>query len=531
MHRVDVLEINGYPDDHPLFIDCDTKRAWTFAQIKAASVAFGQGLKHALGWAKGDVLALYAPNDVDTPVVNLGLHWAGGVATPANPTYTVGELARQLADSGARALVTCKAMLGPARQAAEQVGLPLRSILLLGDARDESGVHRHWKDISAAAAPVAPRKTAVDPARDLAFLVYSSGTTGMPKGVMLTHRNIIANSQQTLKADTRTFSWDLDCQIGILPFFHIYGLSVVINATFLSGAPCLVMPRFDLEKTCRLVQEHQVTFLYVPPPIILLLSKHPVVEKYDLSSIRFINSGAAPLSRELVLNVWKRLKIGVKQGYGLSETSPVSNSQLADEWWRYQGSVGRLMPGMEAKVVDTEGRELPRGESGELLLKGPNVFRGYWKKPELNKEAFTDDGWYRTGDVVYACPKGHFYVTDRIKELIKYKGFQVPPAELEDKLLGHKDIADVGVVGVWDPERHTEIPRAYVVPRPGVEPSDVLAHDIIAWLVERVAPPKRLRGGVRFVKEIPKSQAGKILRRVLRDQAKEEQDSGSRAKL
>ncbi|EQK97363.1 AMP-dependent synthetase/ligase [Ophiocordyceps sinensis CO18] len=348
---------------------------------------------------------------------------------------------------------------------------------------------------------------------------------------MLTHHNIIANSLQVLKAEIRTISWELDSQIGILPFFHIYGLSVVINITLLSGAPCLVMPKFDLEKTCRLVQDHQVTFLYVPPPIILLLSKHPVVEKFDLSSIRFVNSGAAPLSRELVVEVWERLKIGVKQGYGLSETSPVSNTQLVDEWWRFQGSVGRLVAGMQAKVVDAEGRELPRGESGELLLKGPNVFSGYWKKPELDKETFTDDGWFRTGDVVYACPKGHFYVTDRIKELIKYKGFQVPPAELEDKLLGHKDIADVGVVGVWDPERHTEIPRAYIVPRPGVEPSDALAQGIVAWLAERVAPAKRLRGGVRFVDEIPKSQAGKILRRILRDQAKEEQEKGPRAKL
>lgn len=165
----------GQADDAAaLFIDCDTGRAWTFAQIRAASVAFGQGLKHALGWAKGDVLATYAPNDVDTPVVNLGLHWAGGVATPANPTSTVGELARQLADSGAKALVTCAALLGPARDAARRVGLPLRNILLLGRDRDASGVHRHWTDLTAAAAPLVPAKTPVDPARDLAFLVYSS---------------------------------------------------------------------------------------------------------------------------------------------------------------------------------------------------------------------------------------------------------------------------------------------------------------------------------------------------------------------
>ncbi|KJZ73057.1 hypothetical protein HIM_07629 [Hirsutella minnesotensis 3608] len=463
-----------YPDDHTLFVDCnDSRRAYTFAQVKELSVAFGRGLKHQLAWAKGDVLALYAPNDA---------------------------------------------------------GVPLDCVLLLGADRDET--HRHWTDLSAAGAPVQPTKTPVDPKEDLAYLVYSSGTTGLPKGVQLTHYNVIANTAQTFKADIRSLCWDMDSQIGILPFFHIYGLSVVINSTLISGATCYVMPKFDIEATCRLVQERRVTYLYVPPPIVLLLSKHPVVERYDLSSLRFVNSGAAPLSRELVAAVWQRLSIGVKQGYGLSETSPVATVQLADEWWRIQGTVGRLVAGMTGKVVDEQGNEVPRGQTGELLLKGPNVFRGYWRRPELNKETFTDDGWYKTGDVVYADQKGYFYVTDRMKELIKYKGFQVPPAELEDKLLGHKDVADVGVIGVWDDERQTEIPRAYIVARPGVEPSDELARDIIAWLGERVSPPKRLRGGVRFIEAVPKSQAGKILRRILKETAKKDERPGKpQAKL
>ncbi|KND92210.1 putative 4-coumarate--CoA ligase 1 [Tolypocladium ophioglossoides CBS 100239] len=521
-----------YPDDHPLLVDCDTKRSYTFAQIRDRSIAFGKGLKHALKWAKGDVLAFFSPNSIDTPIVNLGLHWAGGVASPANPTYTVDELAQQLQDSRAKAIVTQKQFLEATRAAAQKAGLPLDRIFLLGDARDESGEHRHWTEIDASDAWIQPGKTAIDPEKDLAYLVYSSaqGTTGLPKGVMLSHYNMVANSYQSRRFDIKTLNWDLDSQIGVLPFFHIYGLGVVLNVTLCTGATCVIMPKFDLQKACQLIQDHRITFLYVPPPIVLALSKHPVVAEYDLSSVRWINSAAAPLSRDLVVAVWERLKIGVKQGYGLSETSPSVHTQLQDEWWRFQGSVGRLLPNIEAKIVDEGGKEVKQGEAGELLLRGPNIFQGYWNKPELNKETFTTDGWFRTGDLFYVCPRGNFYITDRLKELIKYKGFQVPPAELEAKLIGREDIADVCVVGVWDPEEHTETPRAYVVLRADVEQSDELAKDIVAWLGERVGPPKRLRGGVRFVKEIPKSQAGKILRRVLREQAKKD-DGEPKAKL
>ncbi|KAK4092731.1 hypothetical protein Purlil1_2656 [Purpureocillium lilacinum] len=519
-----------YPDNHTLLVDCDTNRSYTFADIKAHSIAFGRGLRHVFKWQKGDVLAFFSPNNIDTPVVNLGLHWAAGIASPANPTYTVDEFARQLEDSRARVVVTQKPFLKTACDAAAKAGIPRDHIILMGAGRDETGIHRHWTDINANGAWLQPSKPSVDPKKDLAYLVYSSGTTGLPKGVMLSHYNVVANSHQSRRFDIKTLNWDIDAQIGVLPFFHIYGLGVVLNVTLISGAKCVIMPKFDLQKACRIIQDHRITFLYVPPPIVLAFGKAPVVSQYDLSSVRWINSAAAPLSRDLVVAVWERLKIGVKQGYGLSETSPSVHTQLQDEWWRFQGSVGRLLPNMQAKIVDEEGKEVPAGESGELLVKGPNIFQGYWKKPELNKDTFTEDGWYKTGDVFYVCPKGNYYITDRMKELIKYKGFQVPPAELEAKLIGREDIADVCVVGVWDKEQHTEIPRAYVVVRQGVEESEALANDIVAWLNERVAPPKKLRGGVRFIKEVPKSQAGKILRRLLRDQARKE-DEGPKAKL
>ncbi|KAF5013745.1 hypothetical protein FDECE_286 [Fusarium decemcellulare] len=520
-----------FPDDHTILVDGDTNRSYTFAQIRDLSATFGRGLRHSFEWQKGDVLAFFAPNDIDTGVVNLGVLWAGGVGSHANPTYTAEELATQLIDSRAKALVTHKAFLQTARKAAELAALKPERILLLGDDKDESGRFTHWTKVTDQGAWFKPKKPTIDPQKDLAYLSYSSGTTGLPKGVMLTHYNVVANSHQFEKFDLKLLSWDLDAQLGVLPFFHIYGLGIVLNVSLLSGAKCVVMAKFDLAQACKLIQDHRLTFLYVPPPIILALGKHPMVSQYDLSSLRYINSAAAPLSRELVEAVWERIGVIVKQGYGLTETSPTVSVQLFDEWKRYLGSIGKLIPNMQAKLVDNEGKELPPNEAGELLLKGPNVFSGYWNRPELNKETFTEDGWFKTGDVMYIDARGNLFITDRIKELIKYKGFQVPPAELEAKLIGRKDIADVCVIGVWNEDEQTEVPRAYVVLSAGVDGSEELAAEIVEWLGSRVGPPKRLRGGVRFIKEIPKSPSGKILRRILRDQIKKEEEEGPRAKL
>ncbi len=244
-----------------------------------------------------------------------------------------------------------------------------------------------------------------------------------------------------------------------------------------------------------------------------------------------MNSGAAPLTQELVEAVHKRLKVPVKQGYGLSETSPTTHTQPWDDWNKTIGSVGRLFPNMSAKHMSPEGTEVPAGEVGELWMKGPNIFKGYHNNPEGTKNALTEDGYFKTGDVGYQDKDGNFYITDRVKELIKYKGFQVPPAELEGLLLSHPKINDVAVVGVYSEDQATEVPRAYIVPAPGVEGGRKTEEDIVAWLRAKVANHKRLRGGVRFVDEIPKSASGKILRRVLKIRAQEEAEKGLKAKL
>lgn len=296
------------------------------------------------------------------------------------------------------------------------------------------------------------------------------------------------------------------------------------------GLEMVVLPKFDLERFCALVQQHKITFSYVVPPVLLGLSKHPIVDKYDLSSIRMVNSGAAPLTRELIEALNKRIRMPVKQGYGLSETSPTTHTQPWDEWDKTIGSVGKMLPNMRAKFLDESGSEVPVGQTGELALAGPNIFAGYLNKPELTKEAFTEDGFFKTGDIGHLDKEGNFYITDRVKELIKYKGFQVAPAELEGYLVDHPLVDDAAVIGVHSEEHASELPRAYIVVSSSGKEDDATAQEIIKFIEGKVAAHKRLRGGVRFVKEIPKSPSGKILRRVLKEDAKKEAQS-PKAKL
>ncbi|KAB8254525.1 hypothetical protein BDV32DRAFT_15255 [Aspergillus pseudonomiae] len=525
-----------FPDDNIIYQDADTQRFYTYKTLKDAALAFGQGLKAVYDWRKGDVLALFTPNSIDTPVVMWGAHWAGGVVSPANPAYTAEELAFQLKNSGAKAVITQVPQLSVVREAAKKVNIPEDRIILIGDKRDPEARFKHFTSIRNISGATRYRKTKINPDKDLSFLVYSSGTTGVPKGVRLSHRNIVANSLQLAAGEAGHLTWNGgadgkgDRVLAFLPFFHIYGLTCLVHQTLYQGYKLVVMERFDIEKWCAHVQNYRITFSYVVPPVVLLLSKHPVVDKYDLSSLRMMNSGAAPLTHELVEAVYARIKCGIKQGYGLSETSPTTHTQPWEEWRTSIGSVGKMLPNMEAKYMTmpedgSEPREVSAGEVGELYMKGPNVFQGYHNNPAATAECLTD-GWFRTGDVGYQDKNGNFYITDRVKELIKYKGFQVAPAELEGILVDHEAIDDVAVIGIESEAHGTEVPLAYIVRSATSKSSGASAEqeaaNIIKWLDGKVAYHKRLRGGVRFVDAIPKSVSGKILRRVLKKQAKEE---------
>jgi acyl-CoA synthetase (AMP-forming)/AMP-acid ligase II len=325
---------------------------------------------------------------------------------------------------------------------------------------------------------------------------------------MLTHRNLVANLLQT--NGTMPLTED-DVTIGVLPFFHIYGMTVILNFSLRMGATTITMPRFDLEGFLRTIQDHEVTRAYVVPPIALALAKHPLVDQFDLSSLQLVFSGAAPLGAELEQACQQRLGCRVSQGYGMTESSPVTHGIPYPDGIVKPGSIGPPIPNVECRVVDVEtGEDAATGERGELWMRGPNVMAGYLNNEEATRQTVDEDGWLHSGDVAVVDEDGYFAIVDRVKELIKYKGFQVAPAELEALVITHPDVADVAVIPVPD-EEAGEIPKAFVVLS-----GDATPDDIMAFVAERVSTYKRVRA-VEVVEEIPKSASGKILRRVLRD--------------
>jgi acyl-CoA synthetase (AMP-forming)/AMP-acid ligase II len=495
-----VLEDAARFGDKPAMIDGPSGRTLGYAQLLVSVRRLAAGLAKR-GLQKGDVVGVYAPNVPEYPVVFHGVVSAGGVLTTANPLNTVEELAHQLEDAGARYLVTVPSLAVRALAAARQAGVV--EVFTLGEADGCTPFTTLLDDMAADEVPI-------DPANDLAVLPYSSGTTGLPKGVMLTHRNLVANVCQIAAVEPLGPS---DTLIGVLPFFHIYGMTVIINFALRVGATVVSMPRFDFEQLLQLMQKYRVTRAYLVPPIILALAKHPLVDAYDLSALRVIMSGAAPLGLETQRAATERLGCVVKQGYGLTEASP--GTHFTPDDGNRPGSVGLVMPNTQCIVAELDtGRPLAPGEDGELWIRGPQVMRGYLGNPKATAAMLDAHGWLHTGDVGHADSDGYFYVVDRVKELIKVKGYQVAPAELEAVLVSHPAVAEAAVIPSTD-EEAGEVPKAFVVLRTaGRQPAP---EELLVYVAERVAPYKKIRR-LELVDAIPRSASGKILRRVLIDQ-------------
>jgi len=486
--------------DKAAFIDGPSGRVLTFGEwatrVRRAAVALSQR-----GFGKGDVFAIYSPNLPEYAIAFHAIAVLGGIVTTISPLYTVGELTSQLRDSGAQYIVTAPMFAEKATEAA--LAARLKEKFVFGEADGFTPFDSLSAD---GELPVVH----IDPRNDVVALPYSSGTTGLPKGVMLTHHNLVSNILQS------SVALDLvedDVVLGVLPFFHIYGMVVIMNLGIYLGATVVTMPRFDLEQCLTAMQDYRISYAYVVPPIVLALAKHPLVDRYDLSRLRSMFSGAAPLGTEVAGAASRRLGCAVKQGYGLTETSPVTHAVRLGS--TVTAGVGPSLPNTETKVVDTEtGAELGPNEEGEICIRGPQVMKGYLNRPEATAAMIDSDGWLHTGDIGYADADGAFTIVDRLKELIKFKGLQVAPAELEAILLGHPAIADAAVIPQRD-EEAGEVPKAFVVLK-----SDVTPDEICAYVAERVAPHKRLRA-IEITDQIPKSPSGKILRRLLvaRDRA------------
>jgi acyl-CoA synthetase (AMP-forming)/AMP-acid ligase II len=506
----------------PAIIDGPTGRVLTYGELASSVRKAAAGLA-ARGVAQGDVIALCSPNSPEFAVAYYGALAAGALVTTVNPLAPAGDVARQLTHSGARWLITTAALAqGSAGEAAAAAGV--RETFAIGTASG-STARGSATSASADAAGGSGRATPfaaltdtdhpnrlppVDP-DDNAVLFYSSGTTGLPKGVLLSHRNLVASLCQT-RAVHRVGPDDVVATV--LPLYHIFALQITLSLGLAAGATVITMPRFDLETFCGLVQEHAVTRVEVVPPIVLGLARHPAVTGYDLSSLRLITSGAAPLGAALATECARRLDCRVKQAYGMTEFGGATH-MVPDSGDGLAESVGPLLPGAQARVIDcATGLDVGPGQPGELLIRTPGAMRGYLGNPEATAATVDADGWLHTGDVVVADREGWFTVVDRVKELIKYKGSQVAPAALEAILLTHPAVADTAVIGRSD-EDAGEIPTAVVVLRqPAAGRTEPVARELMAYVAARVAPHEKIRS-VEFAAEIPRSPSGKILRREL----------------
>ncbi|WP_433755742.1 AMP-binding protein [Nocardia sp. CA-135398] len=495
-----VLADAGTRTDRVAITDAASGAEITYGQLDDLSARAAAGLT-AAGVRPGDVVGLISHNQPLFAVAVYAVLRAGAIVSPVNPLFTDDEIRSQL--RSARATAVIHAVDGDRISRVVRDTAVQATFSLVGE---QSGT------AFAALFEYEPAKSYQPSSPDeLAVLPFSSGTTGTSKGVMLSHGNLVANLVQI------QHGWPLasdDVVCAFLPLFHIYGFSVIMNLSIRSGAKVITMPRFELDWYLRIVQEKRVTVGHFAPPVVLALANAPQVAQYDLSSMTRALSAAAPLDKALADRAFERTGIVIRQGYGMTEAAPgTHNVAFRDYDSTPADAVGRLVPGTEARLVDpASGIDVAPGETGELWVRGPQVMQGYLNMPEETSATLVN-GWLRTGDILHVRD-GEFYVVDRLKELIKYKGYQVPPAELEAVLLQHPAVVDAAVIGLPDPEAG-ELPVGYVVVD-GPDIPDVAS--IMAFVAERVAPYKKLRDVV-VVDRIPKSASGKILRRVLRDEA------------
>ncbi|KAL2180936.1 uncharacterized protein P884DRAFT_216630 [Thermothelomyces heterothallicus CBS 202.75] len=521
-----------------------TGKTYTAIESYQRSDEIAKALSKIMGWQPNadspwdKVIAVFSFNTIDYLSVLHAVHRLSGIATPANVAYSASELEHQLRSSGAKALFTCVPVLETALQAAKAVGIPEDKVFIMDlpnqtrkppfkTVDDLVELGRSLPDLE----PL--RWVKGQGARQVAFLCYSSGTSGLPKAVMISHRNVIANTMQyCLFEDVSRKKFGIDTQVtlGLLPFSHIYGLVVVAHSATWRGDEVIVLPKFELTEYLRAIERFKINHLLLVPPIVVrMLSSKDLLKKYDLSSVRMIFTGAAPLGKETaeeVVRLYPNWRLG--QGYGMTESSTVVCS--TSEHDICPGTSGSLVPGTRVKVIDQDGKEITEyGKPGELLVQSPSVTLGYLNNEKATAEAFIwdEDGrWLRTGDevIVTKADSGYEHITivDRLKELIKVKGHQVAPAELEAHLLTHPAVDDCAVIAVPD-ERDGEVPKAFVVTPASMASrnKEEVAAEIIKHVRDHKAHYKWLKGGIEFIDAVPKSPSGKILRRLLRDKERE----------
>jgi len=492
--------------DKTALIDTSCDRRFTFAEYGSLVESLARGLISA-GLAPGEVVAIFLPNSWEFAITYHAATLAGGIPTLLNPSYREREIRYQLENSGAAFLITDAPLLENVNLA----GLPaLRRVF---STRHETAGCENFADLLRPSTATLPKPTQ-DSAQTIAALPYSSGTTGLPKGVMLSHYNLVANVYQIVGPNAEPLTAD-DVMLCFLPLYHIYGLTVALTLSLTVGLTLVLMPRFDVQKLCALLVQEGVTMMPVVPPAINALCQAAEAGIFPKNHrVRWIKSGAAPLAPELARRLSGLTGIIVNQGYGMTEASPVTHIGFCEPpEMNRPASIGQPLALTECRVVDLNGNDVAPGEQGELIMRGPQIMLGYWKDPQATA-AVLRDGWYFSGDIVRSDADGFYYVLDRSKEMIKYKGFPVAPAEVESVLLEHPAVRDCGVVAKPD-FAAGEIPCAFVVLREGFTPSDALDKELRDFVADRLAHHKQPRE-VHFVEVVPRTPSGKILRRELR---------------
>ncbi|THH12726.1 hypothetical protein EW146_g7421 [Bondarzewia mesenterica] len=535
-----LLSSDRYSPSLPAFTDALTGQTISRAELRSLTLSLAYGLRNVLPadvrLRRGDTALIYSPNSLAWPVVVLGIIAAGSRATLANSAYTPAELAYQYEDSRAQVVFCHPSLVGAALEMFKLRGVSeaeARKRIVLAELSSDKarkGGLLGLEDLISKGALEVEEKFEGEQVHETTLLCYSSGTTGKPKGVETTHKNL-TSVISIVEPGFAKLVPGKDILLSVLPYYHIYGMTKVLLYPLFIGVPVVIMPKFDPTEFCRNIATYRITASLVVPPILLALVQHPATTRFNITSLNFLSCGAAPLGASLLSAAINRLKsvgatVDIAQGYGLTETSPVTHIVPRKDVLRKVGSIGLLLPNLEARIVETEREDgeadldAKEGEPGELWIRGPSVMKGYLNNPSATRNAITPSGWFKTGDVAVIDKDGFYAIVDRKKELIKYKGFQVPPAELESVLLQHPQVADAAVIGIEDVSQATELPRAYIVHKEDLlSPAQTaaFAREIQKWMEGQVARHMFLRGDA-----IPKSAAGKILRRQLRDRAKEE---------
>ncbi|CAG8450614.1 12755_t:CDS:10, partial [Cetraspora pellucida] len=508
---------NKIPDDKTIYVDGITGKSYTFGEFKHESKKFAAGLQDKLGFKRGDVLAIFSSNQIDYPIILFGTIAAGGKVTMANPKYkTIEELIYHLTDPGASFLIVDPEFFEAAIEASIKAKIPASKILLFGD--KEIKGYKPYRSILTCDREIEPINYTPEEAKSTtAYIVYSSGTTGKPKGVERTHTNVVAGLIQLITLDSKLGPHSTT--MGITQFCHGYALDHILHATLIYGATTIIHSSFNLGTICESIQKYKINHICAAPSFIHELVNDPLAQNFDLSSVDRIISTAVRLDDNLERKFHEMFKIQIIEAYGSTEIGcvlrPPDTIKNAAP-----GSIGILSPNMKAKILSEDGRELGYNEPGELWVHGLNIMKGYFNHKEATDVVIDKDGFFSTGDIVSIDEKGNYFIFNRKADLINYKGFQVIPFELELILLTHDAVTDAVVLGYYSEKEATEIPIAYVVIKNLYEQSQSLAREIQSFVDEKVAPHKKLRGGILFIDKIPKSETGKILKLDLKEKLK-----------